>query len=115
MKGAAHASQYLNYGKLGLPYHCDTGGPGQAAELGQEETPSVEDEDFTVRRKGLNENQEQTTTHSSDFSVDLRLIGRVVRPISVVTSLPTINPPCPRPPQGIRSLGCHCLALPSLA
>ena len=92
MKGAAHASQYLNYGELGFPYHGDTGGPGQAAELGQEETPSVEDEDFTVRRKGLNENQEQTTTNTPDFCIDLRLIGRVVCPVRIGTSLPTVYP-----------------------
>ena len=54
MEGAAHASQYLNYRELGLFYYYDTGGLGQVAELRQEETPSVEDEDLTVRREGLN-------------------------------------------------------------
>ena len=56
MERAAHASQHLYGGELSLPDHRNTGGPGQFTKLGQEETPSVEDEDLTVRRECLKVN-----------------------------------------------------------
>ena len=92
MEGAAHASQYLKCGELGLSYHCAAGGLGQVTELGQEEAPSVEDEDLSVRREGLDYHQEQPTANSPYFRVDLRLVGGVVCPVRIGASLPTINP-----------------------
>ena len=92
MERAAHASQHLCGGELGLPDHRDTGGPEQFTKLGQEEAPSVKDENLTVRRECLSEYQEQAAANPTDLCIDLRLVRRVVCPVGIVSSSLPVHP-----------------------